>query len=241
MASKVRPMGPIPQGTRILAEQLFTPTHPLRLIGDRLGEFVSETDFANLYSHDGTPAVSPALLAMVTVLQVREWLSDRQAAAMVVCRVDWKYALHLPLDYAGFDFCELHEFRHRLLSNQIEARVFDQLLTSLHHAGLLSAHRLLRTASIASIEAVHELSRVELVRETLRLSCVSSSSRTTNAGIAVCRSSGPSALHSISEKSGWSRPEAENRPANAGVPGVVSRTCGRGIVPYTNCNAGARG
>jgi len=47
---------------------------------------------------------------MVTLLQYWEFLSDRQAAHMVISRLDWKYALHLGLTYAGFDHSVLCEF-----------------------------------------------------------------------------------------------------------------------------------
>jgi transposase-like protein DUF772 len=39
----------------------------------------------------GKPGISPAQLAMVTVLQFCENLTDRQAAVEVRGRVDWKY------------------------------------------------------------------------------------------------------------------------------------------------------
>jgi hypothetical protein len=55
-------------------------------------------------------------LALVTVMQFRENLSDRQAAEAVRARIDWKYLLGLELSDAGFDKSVLSEFRHRLLT-----------------------------------------------------------------------------------------------------------------------------
>jgi hypothetical protein len=40
----------------------------------------------------GQPGLSQAMLLMVTVLQFRHNLSDRQAAAAVADRISWKYA-----------------------------------------------------------------------------------------------------------------------------------------------------
>ncbi len=37
------------------------------------------------------------------MLQAREHCSDRVAVEMVRLRIDWKYALHLPLEDTGFD------------------------------------------------------------------------------------------------------------------------------------------
>jgi transposase len=134
-----------------------------------LSEFVSDDDFADLYPAKGKPALSPALLAMVTVFQFLETLSDRQAATMVVSRLDWKYALHLPLTYAGFDHRVLCEFRIRLVRQGAEARVFDRLLKALQTLGLLGGRQLQRSDSLAVVSAVRQLSRLELAMETLRL------------------------------------------------------------------------
>ena len=41
------------------------------------------------------PGISPAQLAVVTVLQFTENLTDRQAAGAVRGRLDWKYCLGL--------------------------------------------------------------------------------------------------------------------------------------------------
>src|SRR5437899_2308601 len=124
MCLKPKPLAPVPEDTRLLVERLYAPTHPCRLVGERLCEFVSDNDFADLYPSEGQPALSPALLALVTLLQFQQNLSDRRAAAMVVSRIDWKFILHLPLSYAGFDHSTLCEFRSRLLSHQAQARVF---------------------------------------------------------------------------------------------------------------------
>jgi transposase len=43
-------------------------------------------------------------LALVTVFQFLDHLSDRQAADMIRGRIDWKYALGLELTDAGFHF-----------------------------------------------------------------------------------------------------------------------------------------
>src|SRR5689334_7180103 len=128
MCLKPKPLQPIPGHTFQLVDGLLPATNLYRQVGDKLVDFVSDLDFADLYPAEGQPALSPALLALVTVLQMVEWLSDRQAAAMVVTRLDWKYALHLPLDYSGFNYSVLSEFRDRLVTHQASCRVFDKLL-----------------------------------------------------------------------------------------------------------------
>lgn len=70
--------------------------------------------FASLFPRRGQPAEAPGRLALVTVLQFMEALSDRQAADAVRARIDWKYALGLDLTDSGFDHTVLSEFCTRL-------------------------------------------------------------------------------------------------------------------------------
>lgn len=78
---------------------------------DRLGELFSDSAFTELYARRGRPGFSPASLALVSVLQFVENLTDRQAAGAVRGRIDWKYALGLGLADPGFDASVLSEFR----------------------------------------------------------------------------------------------------------------------------------
>jgi transposase len=79
------------------------------------------------------------------------------------------YALHLPLDYAGFNFSVLSDFRKRLLAHDAAARLFDTLLSQLRELGLLKRRGRQRTDSLAVLARIHLLTRIELVAETLRL------------------------------------------------------------------------
>ncbi|MGW4519249.1 transposase, partial [Streptomyces sp. NPDC004393] len=87
------------------------------LIRDRLDVLFEDEEFAGLYPTDGRPGLSPGQLALVSVLQFAENLSDRAAADAVRTRLDWKYALGLELDDPGFDYSVLCEFRARLAEN----------------------------------------------------------------------------------------------------------------------------
>jgi IS5 family transposase len=107
-------------------------------------------------------------LALVTFLQFRENLSDRQAAEAVRARIDWKYLLGLELSDPGFDFSVLCEFRSRLITSRAEMRLLERLLDHCHLRGLLTARGRQRTDSTYVLAAVRELSRLELIGETLR-------------------------------------------------------------------------
>lgn len=80
-------------------------------VRDALGPVFADADFAELFPVRGRPAVSPARLALVSVLQFAEGLTDRQAAHAARSRLDGKYALSLGLADTGFDFSVLSEFR----------------------------------------------------------------------------------------------------------------------------------
>ena len=95
---------------------------------DELGELYQDEHFVSLYPIEGQPAYQACRLAIVTVLQYSEGLTDRQAANAVRERIDWKYALGMELTDAGFDFSVLSEFRTRLVESQQETLLLDRLL-----------------------------------------------------------------------------------------------------------------
>ncbi len=68
-----------------------------------------------LCPQEGQPVVAPAQLALVSLCQFAEGLSDRQAAEARRPRIDWKYVLRLERDDADFDASVLCEFRARLV------------------------------------------------------------------------------------------------------------------------------
>ncbi len=135
---------------------------------DVLGALYQDEDFAALYPVEGQPAYAPWRLALVTVLQYVENLSDRQAANAVRERLDWKYALGLELTDAGFDFSLLSAFRTRLVNEQAETLLLDRLLEACKQQGWLKAGGKQRTDSTHVLARVRSLSNLECVGETLR-------------------------------------------------------------------------
>ncbi|WCD91192.1 hypothetical protein KPP03845_200153 (plasmid) [Streptomyces xanthophaeus] len=112
--------------------------------------------------------MSPARLALVSVLQFAEGLTDRQAAHAVRSRLDWKYALSLELAYTGFGFSLLSEFRARPAEADAGRAVFDAVLAAAGEAGLVTAGKRLRTDATHVLAATRDLSHLEFVVETLR-------------------------------------------------------------------------
>jgi hypothetical protein len=81
------------------------------VVRNKLGEWLADEQFAGAYGVRGKPGWPPSRLALVTVLQMAEDLTNRQAAECVRARIDWKYALGLDLADPGFDHSVLSEFR----------------------------------------------------------------------------------------------------------------------------------
>ncbi|MGN6171666.1 MAG: IS1182 family transposase, partial [Streptosporangiaceae bacterium] len=137
-------------------------------VRETLGPLFADEDFAAAFPVRGRPAVSPGALALVSVLQYAEGLSDRQAADQVRARMDWKFLLGLELDDPGFDFTVLGDFRSRLIGHGLEERVLGAVLARLSGAGLLRTGGRQRTDSTHVLAAVRTLNRMEFVGETLR-------------------------------------------------------------------------
>lgn len=158
----------IPEETARVAHAAFPKGNPLMRLRDELGSIYADEQFTDLFPSRGQPAASPARLALVTVMQFAEGLSDRQAANAVRSRIDWKYALALPLTDAGFDSSVLSEFRTRLLTGGAEALLFETMLTCVREKGLLKTRGRMRTDSTHILAAIRTLNRLECVGETLR-------------------------------------------------------------------------
>jgi transposase len=137
-------------------------------IRDRLGQWLADEDFAAAFGARGRPGWPPSRLALVTVLQRAERLTDRLAAEAVRARLDWKYLLGLPLDDPGFDHTVLAEFRGKAAEAGLEQVVLDALLERLVSAGLVKAGGKQRTDSTHVVAAVAALHRLELAGESVR-------------------------------------------------------------------------
>src|SRR3954453_5296133 len=158
----------IPAETERVARAAF-PKGCLALhVAEALGPLFQDQQFTALFPKRGQPAEAPARLALATLLQFAEGLSDRQAADAVRGRIDWKYALALELTHPGFDHTVLSEFRSRLVEGQAERLLLDTLLTRCQELGLLKKRGRQRTDSTHVLAAVRVLNRLERVGEPLR-------------------------------------------------------------------------
>ena len=167
MSLKALPIPPVPEETARVAHAVFPRGNVLMQLRDTLGSIYTDEAFADLFPTHGQPAEAPWRLALVTVFQFMEHLTDRQAADAVRDRLAWKYALSLEITDLGFDHTVLSEYRSRLVAGHAEQRLLDLLLERCREGGWLKAHGRQRTDSTHVLAKIRALNRVLCVAQTM--------------------------------------------------------------------------
>jgi transposase len=168
MSMQPQPWPEVPAETARVARKAFPKGALAMRARDELGGWYDDEGFAAAYGVRGRPGISPAQLAMVTVLQFTEDLTDRRAADAVRGRLDWKYCLGLALEDEGFDFSVLSEFRARLVAGSLELRLLEVLLGRLKGLGLVKAGGRQRTDSTHVLARIRSLNQLEMTGEAVR-------------------------------------------------------------------------
>jgi len=158
----------IPEQTEQIARAAFPKGNPYMRMRDELGPIYTNPDFAHLFPTDGQPAYAPAHLALITIMQFAEGLSDAQTADSVRGRIDWKYALAMELTDPGFNSSILSEFRTRLIAGNAELLLFETMLTLFREQGYVKTRGRQRTDSTHILAVIHVLNRLENSGESLR-------------------------------------------------------------------------
>jgi transposase len=158
----------VPKQTARVARAAFPKGNLYLSMRDQLGTLFEDVDFSELYPRRGQPAFAPWRLALITVMQFLENLSDRQASESVRSRIDWKYALSLELTDCGFDHSVLSHFRDRLVESGRQELLLDRVLDLLREKKLLKERGRQRTDSTHVLAAIRVMNRLELVMESLR-------------------------------------------------------------------------
>lgn len=168
MSLQPQEIAPVPEETERIARAAFPKGNIYLRLRDEIGTIFDDPMFAPLFPARGQPAECPWQLALITVMQFIEGLSDCQAADAVRGRIDWKYALGLELTDPGGDASVLCEFRARLIAGNLEQALLETMLARFKERGLLKARGQQRTDSTHVLAAVRTLNRLESIGETLR-------------------------------------------------------------------------
>ncbi len=158
----------VPEETARIARAAFPKGNLYMQIRDEIGILLTDADFADLFPNRGKAAYPPWRLALITIFQFIENLSDRETVESVRARIDWKYALSLELENSGFDSTVLCEFRARLVAGKAENSLFDKLLDWCRERKMLKVRGKQRTDSTHVIAAVRGINRLECIIEAMR-------------------------------------------------------------------------
>ena len=155
-----------------LSSSLFAPTDRYRLFAQIVYPKVAAARGAleKCYCPDnGRVAVEPVLMLCVSLLQYLDGLPDRQAVEMLRYHAGWNFALNRQLGDELFHHTTLSNFRQRLLENKQSALGFQTILDALAEAGLVSRQSRQRLDSTQMFGLVSRMSRLDCVRESMRL------------------------------------------------------------------------
>src|SRR5262249_62396455 len=104
MSLRPHALEPVPEDTARVARAAFPKGNPYLLLRDTLGTIFRDDDFATCFPLEGQPGLPPWRLALVTLMQFRENLADRQAAEAGRVRFDSKNLFGLASMLPGLDF-----------------------------------------------------------------------------------------------------------------------------------------
>lgn len=103
------------------------------------GVLFQDEDLVAMYHPDtGRPSLPPSLMCGVLLLQFHDTVSDDEVVQRLQFDLRWKVALHLPLDYAGFNPSSLSVFRSRLVEHGEERYAFDRFIQVGREAGFIA-------------------------------------------------------------------------------------------------------
>lgn len=158
----------IPADTASAGNAFFKKGTFYRSVGDQLGDLCRDIgpdpDHAASDSHIPIP-----ILFLVTVFQYLENLSDSQASDAVISRLDWKYALHLPLISLGFDQKELDEYHRKLLADPTVLQHLNGLLDKIRHLYGSPPRDPKKVDTASMLNAVQTLNRLSQIVRAMRL------------------------------------------------------------------------
>ena len=151
---------------------LFGPTDRYRLFALKIYPVLAQarSQLQGCYCADnGRVALEPVLLLGVSLLQYLEAIPDRQAVEWLRYHAGWNFALNRQLGDEMFHPTTLVNFRQRLLDHDLSQLGFTAVMEALIEAGLVARQSRQRLDSTQMFGRVSRMSRLDCVRESLRL------------------------------------------------------------------------
>lgn len=129
---------PISMETADAARAILEKDNFYLLVGDRMNDLFFDISLSKPCGWDSLSQHTLAMLYLVTIFQFIEGQPDDQAVEALQARVDWKYALHLPLSSSGFGAPLFCKFRQWLLADQKGVQTLQTLLLRLSEIARVS-------------------------------------------------------------------------------------------------------
>jgi transposase len=158
--------------TAVVTGSLFEATDRYRLFAEKIYPLLlrAREAVAKSYCADnGRPGIEPVWLLGTSLLQYLEGVPDRQAVEMLRYHAGWNFALNRTIGQEVFHPTVLVGFRNRLIEHELSQVVFAKVLDGLVESGLVERRSRQRLDSTQMMGLVARMSRLENVRETLRL------------------------------------------------------------------------
>jgi hypothetical protein len=155
-----------------LSGSLFASTDRYRLFARKVYPVLARVRAkleACYCADNGRIAVEPVLLLGVSLLQYLEAVPDRQAVDLLHYHAGWNFALNRQVGDELFHATTLVHFRQRLLDHDLSTIGFAMVLEALIEAGLVARQSRQRLDSTQMFGRVSRMSRLDCVRESLRL------------------------------------------------------------------------
>jgi hypothetical protein len=155
-----------------LSGSLFATTDRYRLFAQKVYPALVRVrpKLEDCYCADnGRVAMEPILMLGVSLLQYLEAVPDRQAVDLLHYHAGWNFALNRHVGDELFHPTTLVHFRQRLLDHDLSTIGFEMVLEALVEAGLVARQSRQRLDSTQMFGRVSRMSRLDCVRESLRL------------------------------------------------------------------------
>src|SRR6266542_1886278 len=128
-------------------------------------EVITDDDFAECYSATmGRPSIPPSLMMRAVLCQIRDDVSDREAARRAAKDLDWKRALSIEADVVPFHHTSFSVFRSRLLVNDADGVALARTIERAVAAGLFAKKVLAIADSTGVMGAAAVADTYELIR-----------------------------------------------------------------------------
>jgi len=160
-SSKIVPS--IPEETVHVAKVIYKIENMYLRIGDQMVELFEGLSLSGLDPTSERSINTLRIFALVTVFQCIENMPDQSVPEAVRNRMDWKYALHLPINSPVFTSIELCNFRQILLFNPEGLNVFQEVINRLGEIGYVGSSEADCQTPGQLLKKVCDVSRIEQI------------------------------------------------------------------------------